>query len=319
MRLHPPTRSTLKMDTLLFIAPAMFLAIAFLFPVRSSATASIAIGVLEETVTPNDTNNELPGGLRILFKKAGRDWQTLCDSNTAQCNFSSAGELTDWYVQYNGKRLATIQTSGLPGSSSSDIGFLKIATALVPIVGEKSNRWSNSTNTPVHRPLVATSVPLNPTPHIWKQTASDASSIRMAWPLFHKNIPAVELCVSDKSGNLSKSKSRATTLNDIEIDQTWLSAQRGRLIHVQIKPEIGKDCDWSIDADTQLWLHQLPNGKLFKLPAQAGEVIHPVDFGDFGNDHQEAALFQLKGNNEGGYVLYYNNFRARAKLSWAYH
>ena len=300
----------------------IILSFTLILPMKIRANESgIDIGVLEESATSNDANNELRSGVRILFKKADLGWQVICDSKSANskegCKYASAEKATDWFVQNNGKPLATLQTQDwFDTQSASDLGLLKIANGLVPIVGEKSDAYSGWAKVPVHRPLVVSSIPLTNSSQTWQEVTTNKHSVKLVWPSFHKFISKLEICVLGRQGKQSKTKLRETTMKDLDIDYIWESTKKNHLIHIRIKPDIIKNCGASDTANTQLWLYQPRAGKLHKLPDLPGDVIYPVDFGDFGGDGHEAALFQINGDGVAGYALYFNDFKDQVRYTW---
>ncbi|MET3107761.1 hypothetical protein AAKU67_002064 [Oxalobacteraceae bacterium GrIS 2.11] len=311
----PATTPRLEIGSRQFISTQSALAILMaLILAYSNPARAINIGVLEETVVPGTADPELQAVLRLLFTKTERGWGSLCDP---KCDFSVTNEPVDWYVQHGGTQLASIQSGAwLDSSGLTNTGLLNVSSALVPIVGEKNQLYADQSAVPMHKPLVVTSVPLRSTVHTWKEVAADQSGVKQMWPLFHKNIPDVAMCGPDRHGKSGAGRLRYTTISDIEVDHIWESAQKHRLIHVRIKPEITKNCDRAVDANGQLWLHLAQNHKLYALPALPGDVADPIDFGDFGNDNQEVAIFQIRGNHRMGYVLYFNNFQDQTRLVW---
>jgi len=90
-----------------------------------------------------------------------------------------------------------------------------------------------------------------------------------------------------------------------------------------IKPSVFTKCDEPLTHATELWIYQSADGTLRILPGQRTQdgpaSIQQVDFGDFGSNGEQEALFSLAAYNEDGYLLFYDDFRKVARLTWGYH
>lgn len=299
---------------------AFFLA----FPITSSAVDNVSIGVLEEGYIPPGYQHALRNGVRILFEKSDTGWNSICESKSENrnddCRFGRANDLVDWYVQYAGKQLGIIQTNGwLDSNFYSEMGLLKITTDVVPTLGERNILFSGWMGIPVHRPLVVTTqAPYKPL-HRWESIKAKSQDVELVWPAFHGGLPKVEVCLTDSQGESTGVEYRATSKKDMVLASVLKSNDGNRLFHAIVNREVFKDCDGPFDSPVDLWLYQPLNGKPTVIPGQSNSSIALLDFGDFGGDQSDLAIFSLSGYDEGGYVLFYDHFQKQVRFTWLYH
>ncbi len=307
------------------VVATKLLACFLVFPLTGFAVDNaISIGILEEGDTPPGYQHELRYGVRLLFEKTETGWKSICESKSDKrndgCNFQRVEDSVDWYVQLGGEQLGTIRTQGwLDSEFYSQTGLLRITTTSVPTVGERSDLFAGWTGAPVHRPLVATTTVSKKSVRKCEVSKGTPQTANNVWPIFHTYLPKVEICLVDKEGNQTGVNSRPTIKKDVEISSVWKSNEGNRLIHASINRDAFKDCDGPLDSQVDIWLYQPLNGAMQVLPGQFNDSISPLDFGNFGGDDDDAAVFLVEGYNEGGYALYYDHFQKQVKFTWGYH
>jgi hypothetical protein len=277
----------------------------------------VVVGVLED----------LPGhyvgesdfrAVRVIFHRIGGEWTafpTQCeDQQSLKALTKSYPAEVNWTIALNGRDVGSLKTH-VPDDFAwySEIGIEKILdSGPVPTIGKQSQQYSGWNGTPVYRPLVAVSKPNFSDPDDWKRAQLTPGQVAKLRLNFRKKFPKVSNCVNPEANLPKPWKYRD---DDIRMGSTYSSANHWGLAELNLA---GYACDGPIDDggpfDSQ-WYIVNPTGDVRYL----GSGMWLVDAGDYDNDGKSEVLFAVSGYDEGGYRLYYADFRKSAKFLFNYH
>lgn len=306
----------IQVGLLLFFAVSNTQATAQQAPAASVRRANLILGVLEDD--PGKTFGESDTRVvRAVFEKNGGDWRpfptktkTYRDLQTLPMSYPK--EVT-WTIAFDGKDLARITSQTPPHFSYySDTGIEYITShGPVPTVGKKSANYSGFQDTPVYRPLVAISQPNFADPDQWKPAQLSPEQIAAARRQFRNKLPKASNCKNPEENILRPWKYRD---EDIHITKAYSSKDGWSLIELDLT---GYACDGPYDGTGFVgqWYVMNPSAKVKYL----GTDMWLVDAGDYDNDGKSEVLFSIKGYNEGGYRLFYQNFNKSAEFVFYYH
>jgi hypothetical protein len=129
----------------------------------AAADSQLLIGVLEEVpgVYVGESSHY---GVRVIFREDGESWRSFPDEcGTSDCLASITSQypvVTQWTISYEGKPLGTI-SARTPSAFRfyADIGIQDVEAGQLPLaIGERSADYSGFAETPVRRPLIATTI-----------------------------------------------------------------------------------------------------------------------------------------------------------------
>jgi hypothetical protein len=291
---------------------------AVLILIALSACASeptIMLGVLEE----------IPGGfagesqhraVRVSFQKKGREWQPFpSDCPDQVCLKTIASEYpptATWTIAFSGRSLGQI-TAATPKDFEyySGVGLQTIASkGLIPSIGKKSADFSGFLATPVLRPLIAASQPYFKDPDSWKPAQPSpelAASLRVA---FRKKFPKVSNCTSRDVDTPTPWLYRDA---DIKLNKAYSSNKGWFTVQIQLT---GNRCEGPTDDPfIGQWFAVTSGGD----PLFLGAGLWLVDAGDYDNDGKSELVFAIDRYNQGGYELFYDDFKSHAVFQFNYH
>lgn len=298
--------------TLLFLAVSSF-RIAACAPLP--ANDRFILGVLED-----DTEDFVDGtyfrDVRVLFEKTGGIWRALPSDCRDRACLSASGanyptELT-WTIAFDGKRLGTV-TAQTPQKldSQSQAGRQKITSdGPVPTVGKRSLEFAGWIHEPRYRPLIANSQPYYQDPASWKRSELSSVDISQIKAAFRHKFPNVTNCrnAHDDIGSPWKYPDSA-----IRVEKSYTSNAGWSIATATLT---GFLCDAIPDEPFQPQTFIVSPKKTASFLDQG---ILLVDAGDYDNDGKSELLFAIDRYNEGGYELFYDDFKQRAKFSYTYH
>ena len=256
-----------------------------------------------------------------LSRASARTWSAWAPSQV------NSPKSVSWTISDNGQSLGKV-TAETPGSFPfyARIGLQTlIKPQYVPAVGEPAEKYSGFMDTPVHRPLIATSNHRVPRASHGKlsATASNDGDIYASWPEFVRRIPLIDNCRVDASGEPIPAEDRAPKREELEVPAKWADKHGNAIFQVAVRQEVFIDCDGPSTHPTQLWFHLDNQGHVSLLPGQLGAdhngLVLPIVFADLVGDGKDEAIFLMAGYDRGGYALFYDEFRKVAVVSWNYH
>lgn len=196
----------------------------------------------------------------------------------------------------------------------SDVGVHDlISSSALPEIGNPSRKFSGSLSMVVRRPLVLVSAPNFRDPDEWKRKQLSTGLMKQAREKFRKAFPHVRNC--DKDGNASQADWKYLD-SDLELLDIYGAKTGSRLVHLLLK---GNQCDYIDDPDDPFvdqWFLISPDGASLRL----GGFMELVDAGDYDGDGRSEVIFALgQPEDEDGYVLFFDDFKQKIKMSWTYH
>ncbi len=257
----------------------------------------IILGVLEE-IPGHYTGQPASRGVRVVFQKNGREWQAFpssCADEACLKTIASQFPATvTWTIAFSGRGLGRV-TGTTPNAFEfySDIGVQKITgNGPVPAVGK--------------RPLMADSQPYFEDPDGWKPSHPPEAGLRAE---FRKKFPAVSNCATSKD----EAKPWAYRDADLKVGKAYSSNRRWSVVEVVLQKY---RCEGpSDDAFAGQWFAVSPGGEVKFI----GQGMWLLDAGDYDNDGKSEVVFAIDRYNEGGYELFYDDFKGHAVFRFSYH
>jgi hypothetical protein len=244
----------------------------------------IVLGVLEE-VPGRYVGQQASRGVRVVFQKNGRDWEPFASEN--------APEVT-WTISFSGRRLGQLTGNG---------------TGPVPTVGKRSAEFAGFLGTPVLRPLIADSQAFFKDPDGWKPSQTPAGMAAPVRAEFRKKFPEVSNCATPND----EAKPWAYRDADLRIAKAYSSMRRWSVVEVILDRY---RCEDPIDEPfAGQWFALSPGGDVKFI----GQGMWLVDAGDYDNDGKSELVFSIDRYDEGGYELFYDDFKGHAVFRFSYH
>ncbi len=274
-----------------------------------AAEPAIILGVLEEI--PGHYSGE-PSfrAVRVAFQKKGREWQPFpADCPDQACLKTIASEYpptVTWTISFSGRTLGQV-TASTPKEFEyfSAVGLQKITSKQpIPAIGKRSPEFGGFSESAVLRPLIADSQPYSKDPDAWKPSHPSldlASSVRLA---FRKKFPKVSNCASEPWQYRDA---------DIKLNKAYSSTKGWSAVQLLLT---GNRCEGpSDDPFIDQWFAVTPHGEAMFL----GEGMWLVDAGDYDNDGKSELVFAIDRYNQGGYELFYDDFKGHAAFHFNFH
>jgi len=282
-----------------------------------SAGQDLVLGVLEDVPGVYAGESDHPG-VRVVFRKEGRDWQAFpshCPDE--QCLKRIPSEYpreVSWTIAFDGRNLGQI-TGRTPKEFHfySHVGLQEIAgPGSVPVVGERSTEYGGFTDASVYRPLVANSKPYFKDPESWKVSDLSPDLLKLARQGFRQQFP--KLC---KSSRQDETKLERFLYRDEDVKPVKAYASRKGWAVARLHLPEAIDCDdteagFGID-DPWFLVDQQKSAKYL----DAGMWL--VEACDYDGDGKSELLFSIDRYNRGGYELFYEDFTKRVVFEFSYH
>jgi hypothetical protein len=256
--------------------------------------------------------------VRVLFEKDGGEWKALpsdCpDQSCLRTISSSYPREVIWTVTFDGRNLGRI-TGKTPKEFKfySHVGLQEITSSgSVPVVGKRSPHYGGFTDQSVYRPLVTNSQPYFQDPELWSPAQLRAELIEILKKKFRQTFP--KLCKASDADE-TKLISYAYDDEDIKSVKAYVSKRGWTVAQLHLEGAIdcgaaetgfGLDDPWFV-ADSHGTAAYLDQGMWL------------VDAGDYANDGKSELLFSIDRYNRGGYELFYDEFKKKAKFEFSYH
>jgi hypothetical protein len=265
-----------------------------------ASESTIMLGILEQ-IPGRFVGEPSFRAVRVAFQKKGREWQpfpSACSDQACLKTITSEYPPTvTWTIAFSGKSVGRV-TAITPKDFEfySAIGLQKITSKEpVPAVAKK---------------LVADSQPYYKDPDSWKPShlsSEVAASLRLA---FRKKFPKVSNCASHDHENPKPWQYRDA---DLKVRRAYSSAHNWSVVQLLLT---GSRCDTPPDEPfIDQWFAVMPDGQTTFL----GNGMQLVDAGDYDNDGKSELVFAIVRANEGGYELYYDDFKRHAEFQFSYH
>jgi len=232
---------------------------------------------------------------------------------------------TQWAVVYRGRKLAEIVTepSGannqLPGPE--DVQAILTDPDKVPTIGSPAGTFNGNFETVVRRPLVVTTANSRSysDPEHWQTSNVDGEIRKKTSRAFLSTFGTVHRC--DASGEPSDVRWFLQS-SDVLVSAAYESISHSFVIETRL---VKRECafykqDGHLRSlDESHWFYVSPNGETRHI----GDGMHFVDSGDYGGDGKSELVFYLATGptetiEKEGYILFYDDFRSRAELTWNY-
>lgn len=256
---------------------------------------AITLGVLEE-IPGRYLGEPAHRAVRVVFQKLGPEWQP----------FSSDHPLpVAWTIAFSGRNLGQLTVANSTG------GLQNVTSQQpVPTIGKRSAEFSGFLGTLVLRPLIANSQPYFKDPDYWRPSHASPEVTASARRAFRKKFPTVTNCLSRDLETLKLWQYRDA---DIKLNKAYSSSSNWSVVEVLLT---GNHCleipdDWF----TGQWFAVAPNGETIFLSAG----MRLVDAGDYDNDGKSELVFAIERYNQGGYELFYDDFKGHAVFEFSYH
>jgi hypothetical protein len=251
--------------------------------------------------------------VRVIFERRGEEWTPFlnnCRNRTCLKTATShyPRELS-WTITFDGRKVGNV-TSRTPTDFAwyGSIGQQEITGKdPVPAVGAKSPELNGLP----YRPLIANSKPYFKDPDAWKPATLPPTATAVLRQAFRKKFP--NLCRSSKADH-SKLEPYPYRNEDVKLVKSYRSVSGWIVARLHLDAidcndvEAGDDIDdpWFVmDADKSI--KYLDSG------------IWLVDAGDYDNDGKSELVFSINRENEGGYKIYYDDFRKHTTFKFNYH
>lgn len=251
--------------------------------------------------------------VRVLFEKSGGTWKSFpADCFTQNCteDFPLAMK---WTIGLHGKILGHVASRvSREFTFYSEIGMQKIISAgSVPTFGKRSEAFSGYWGEPVYRPLVANSQANFQDPRNWRPAHLSGAALAVLRRRFRQQFPHVENC---RNPYESKAVPWAYQDKNIHLLDAYASSGGWMLASLELGPS---RCDYSADDLAYSdWSYLVrPDGGVEVL----GDGLTFLDAGDYDGDGSTEVLFQIAGDNLGGYELFYDQFRKHVSFKFGYH
>src|ERR1700733_8390483 len=212
----------------------------------ANATAEqVLVGVLEEI--PGVYSGEASHyGVRVLFRHDANGWQSFphqCLNSECLASITSKyPRETRWTIWSGGRPLGAVSARTPPDFGFySDIGVQNVDPGHpVPKVGDRSKAYSGFLETPVQRPLLATSGTrvVDASGYGWKPGAADPADLSRVWPEFRRLVPLIDDCRVDSHGELISPIGRAPHRDELAIASAWADESGHEIIEAQIRNSV---------------------------------------------------------------------------------
>ncbi len=296
-----------------FLLVSLIIALSF----RVASAQDVILGVLEESHghyagEPNYRS------VRVVFERKGDAWQAFpSDCENQECLktiTSSYPNEVKWSIGFDGKIVGTAVSHNRSDFHwYSDVGQQEIVgTDPVPTVGGRSREFGGYSDAEVYRPLIANSRQYLTDPERWKPFAASPELTTALQQAFRQNFP--KLCRLGEADN-SKLEPLPYRDEDVKLVKSYESKSGWVLARLHLEAVDCADVEAGFDIDDPWFVIDAKKKTVTYL--ESG--IWLVDAGDYDNDGRSELVFSINRENEGGYEIYYDNFKKHATFKFNYH
>lgn len=284
---------------------AVCLALAVLSGIARAAEPGVILGILEESPALY-AHSAAFFKVRLAFVRRSDGWAAVCTKDFCPSeSMPNPAAQPVWNVGFSGKYVGSV-----PAPPRATQPEWALDAHGVPTVGKPSGEFGGFLDSTVHRPLIVSSRRQFDDPDGWKRGAPSGKVETALRSEFRKKFPAVDNCRSPKD-----EEARPWQYSDanIKIPKFYVSKKGWAVAGLELSPY---RCDGpEDDAFTQQWFAISPEGRIQFLD----DGIWLVDAGDYDSDGKSELIFSIDRYNEGGYVLYYDDFKRHAAVEFHYH
>jgi hypothetical protein len=287
------------------------------FTAAMACAQSTILGILEDVPAVSADGPNSPG-VRVIFQKNGAGWQPFpgnCPDQDCLRKVSSEypGEVA-WTVGFDGRILGQV-TGRTPSNFAfyAHVGLQNVTSVEhVPTVGKRSAEYGGYTNAVVYRPLVTNSQSFFNDPESWKPAQLSPELGRLLRQEFRRKFPRLcKASVRDES-KLVRFMYRD---EDLKLVKSYASKKQWVIARLRLKDAV--DCN-GVEAGFEVddaWFVIEPRRAVQYL----GSGIWLLDAGDYDNDGKSELLFAINRDNQGGYEIFYDDFKGHAVFEFGYH
>ena len=282
---------------------------------RSAAQKTI-LGVLEDSRGhyAGEPNRRT---VRVIFEKNGDEWsafQSDCEDRLCLKTVTPLyPQKVDWTIAFDGRKVGQV-TGRTPTDFQwyGDVGQQQITgEGPVPTIGAQSREYGGYSDAAVYRPLIANSREYFSDPDRWKPSAVSAELMAALRRSFRKKFP--QLCRLSDSDH-SKLESYPYRDEDVTLVKSYRSTSGWVVARLHLEAIDCADVEAGFDIDDPWFVIDTPGSVLY---LDSGMWL--VDAGDYDNDGRSELIFSINRENEGGYEIYYDQFRRHATFKFNYH
>lgn len=298
------------------ISRPFLLLLAIAIPWVNSSAQNTILGVLEENKghyvgEPNYRD------VRVIFQKNGDVWQAFqSDCNDQACLkavTSSYPSAVKWTVAFDGKNVGQV-AARTPADFRwySDVGQQVItSTGPVPTIGARSPEFGGYTEAVVYRPLVANSKQYFSDPDRWKPVLPSLELTALLQQAFRTRFP--KLCRTSEADQ-SKLERFAYRDDEVKIVKAYASGSGPLVARLHVKAVDCQDTEAGFDIDDPWFVVDTK-----KAVTYLNSGLWLVDAGDYDNDGKSELIFSINREDEGGYEIWYDNFKKHTAFKFNYH
>ena len=245
-------------------------------------------------------------------RKASNGGAFPSDCMDKPCVSSKYPREVTWTVGFDGKKLGQVS-----GRTQQEFGYYSevglqdiVAPASPPTIGARSRDYSGFLSTPVFRPLITNSYPFVKDPDFWKPAQLPAKTVAAVRHVFREQFPKVSNCDNPDDINLKEWKYTDT---NIRVLKSYKSRADWQLAQVRLEEY---RCDGQADEPFgDQWYVVTPKLEISFLDRE----MWLVDAGDYDNDGKSELVFSIDRYDQGGYELFYDDFKKHVSFEFSYH
>jgi hypothetical protein len=287
-------------------------------PPLATADSPIYVGILEgpQTHEPPISSQR---HVRIAFRKQGSTWLPMDSHFGSREALAEASnpypDKVDWTVVFDGESVGHISSRN-PGPLHwyADIGTQIITTnpADVPTISVGASDFAYTSGSAKTRPLLLVSEPNFRDPEHWKPTMLSVTERQLAVQALRKQIPEMPQCEQPEQG---PEKMLPYSDDEIIIIKAYRSAN-DEVIFGERLDGARSICGWFNDEHFFDYWFVLNSQGLRLL----GHQMMPMEAADLDNGGTSEWVFHsLRGEDQEGYELFYDDFAKQEYFHWTEH
>lgn len=284
----------------LLFAPAILLCTG----TNAASRPTIYVGVLEDFETGESQPLFAKPHVRVAFDNKGGKWEA---------NFSAPARIT-WTAVFNGRNVGMVsskepQTHNYP----ADAGIQIITKDTSPAVDTGAKDFWYIPGQAHYRPLLLVSNGNVSDPDNWKPATLSAAERAAGIAEFRKKVVNSERCPEPEQGPVTKVPYPDNLVQTIKAYRS----KDGAILFGMTLKDPKENCGGYENANEyDYWFAAAGNQK----PRLLGDRMQPLEAADMDNSGKSQWIFHTsRGENEDGYILYWDKFSKSAEFTWTYH